>query len=174
MSNSHISNQSLQWTRPLLDELFEEVRQAVERFGDEDRERQSGDLDQAVIACDKVAGSLAVMEFNSGQLIAEAMGLALAALKSGEARDEGETVARILEATAILPDYLDYLESTQCDTPVVVLPTINDLRASAGKPALDEAMFFRPDVSQAVLPDAQNDADLGELRRDYQHALRGF
>ncbi|MEN1728195.1 MAG: Hpt domain-containing protein, partial [Pseudomonadota bacterium] len=174
MSNSHISNQSLQWTRPLLDELFEDVRQAVERFGDEDRERQSGDLDQAVEACEKVAGSLAVMEFDSGKLIAEAMGLALEALKGGEARDEGETIARILEATAILPDYLDYLESTQTDTPVVVLPTINDLRASAGKPALDEAMFFRPEVDGVTLPEASNEAELAELRRDYQHALRGF
>ena len=40
MSSARISNQSLQWTRPLLDELFDEVRQAVERFGDEDIERQ--------------------------------------------------------------------------------------------------------------------------------------
>ena len=174
MSSSHISNQSLQWTRPLLDELFEDVRQAVEQFGDDERERQDGDLDQALEACEKVAGSLAVMEFNSGQLIAEAMGMALEALKSGEVRDEDETIARVLEASAILPDYLDYLESAQTDSPVVVLPTINELRASAGQPALDEAVFFRPAVSEAALPEAENEADLGELRRDYQHALRGF
>jgi len=128
MSSARISNQSLQWTRPLLDELFDEVRQAVERFGDEDIERQEGDLDQAIEACAKVAGSLAVMEFNSGQLIAEAMGLALEALKRGDSRDESDAIAKVLEATAILPDYLDYLESTQIDAPVVVLPTINDLQ----------------------------------------------
>jgi hypothetical protein len=85
MSGTHLSHQSLQWTRPLLDELCEEVRQAVERFGDEERERQAGDLDSAIEACDKVAGSLAVMEFSSGQLIAEAMGLASA----GSARRQG-------------------------------------------------------------------------------------
>ena len=174
MSITQISNQSLQWTRPLLDELFEDVRQAVEQFGDEERERQESDLDGAIAACEKVAGSLAVMEFKSGQLIADAMGMALEALKSGEARDEGETISRVLEATAILPDYLDFLESAQSDSPVVVLPTINDLRASAGQPALDEAIFFRPDVGEAPLPDTLNDATPSELRRDYQHALRGF
>jgi chemosensory pili system protein ChpA (sensor histidine kinase/response regulator) len=174
MTSSHISKQSLQWTRPLLDELFEEVRQAIERFGDEDRERQEHDLDEAIDACEKVAGSLAVMEFKSGQLIAEAMGMALEALKSGDASDEDETISRVLEATAILPDYLDYLESAQSDSPVVVLPTINDLRSSAGQPALDEASFFRPDVDQVELPESKNDASPSELRRDYQHALRGF
>ena len=174
MSSTHISNQSLQWTRPLLDELFEDVRQGIERFGDEEQERQEHDLDEAITACEKVAGSLAVMEFNSGQLIAEAMGMALEALKSGDARDEGETIARVLEATAILPDYLDYLESARTDSPVVVLPTINDLRTSANQPALDEATFFRPDVDQATLPETRNEAEPAELRRDYQHALRGF
>lgn len=174
MSSARISNQSLQWTRPLLDELFDEVRQAVERFGDEDIERQEGDLDQAIEACAKVAGSLAVMEFNSGQLIAEAMGLALEALKRGDSRDESDAIAKVLEATAILPDYLDYLESTQIDAPVVVLPTINDLRSVAGQQPLEESAFFRPDVDQVALPDAANDADAAELRRDYQHALRGI
>ena len=135
---------------------------------------REGDLDQAIEACAKVAGSLAVMEFNSGQLIAEAMGLALEALKRGDSRDESDAIAKVLEATAILPDYLDYLESTQIDAPVVVLPTINDLRSVAGQQPLEESAFFRPDVDQAALPDAANDADAAELRRDYQHALRGI
>jgi len=174
MSSSHISNQSLQWTRPLLDELFEDVRQAVERFGDSERERRSDDLNPAIDACEKVAGSLAVMEFSSGQLIADAMGLALAALKRGASSDEATTIERILEATAILPDYLDYLESSQRDMPVVVLPTINDLRASAGEPSIDEATFFRPEVTGVGLPEPNNQTGLAQLRRDYQHALRGF
>ncbi len=174
MSSSHISNQSLQWTRPLLDELFEDVRQAVERFGDSERERRSDDLNPAIDACEKVAGSLAVMEFSSGQLIADAMGLALAALKRGASSDEATTIERILEATAILPDYLDYLESSQRDMPVVVLPTINDLRASAGEASIDEATFFRPEVSGVGLPEPNNETGLAQLRRDYQHALRGF
>ncbi len=174
MSSDRISNQSLQWTRPLLDELFEEVRQAVERFGDEEIEHQGSDLDQAIEACAKVAGSLAVMEFNSGQLIAEAMGVALEALKRGETRDEPDAIAKVLEATAILPDYLDYLESTRVDAPVIVLPTINDLRAIAGQQPLEESTFFRPDIDHAALPEPSNNVDAAGLRRDYQHALRGF
>jgi chemosensory pili system protein ChpA (sensor histidine kinase/response regulator) len=175
MSGTHLSHQSLQWTRPLLDELCEEVRQAVERFGDEDRERQAGDLDSAIEACDKVAGSLAVMEFSSGQLIAEAMGLALQSLRDDKAADETSAIAKVLEATAILPDYLDYLESTQQDAPIVVLPTINDLRGAAGAKLLDEAQFFRPELDVELpaveTPTSESPA---ELRRLYQHALRGL
>ena len=175
MSSTHLSHQSLQWTRPLLDELCEEVRQAVERFGDDEREHQTGDLDSAIEACDKVAGSLAVMEFSSGQLIAEAMGLALIALRDDKAADESGAVAKVLEATAILPDYLDYLESTQRDAPIVVLPTINDLRGAAGAKLLDEAQFFRPELD-VDLPAAEvsTSESPAEIRRLYQHALRGL
>ncbi len=176
MSSSHLSNQSLQWTRPLLDELCEQVRHAVEHFGDEDTERQEDDLDSAVEACEKVAGSLAVMEFVSGQRIAEAMGLALDALRRGDAHDENACISSVLEATAILPDYLDYLESTQQDAPIVVLPTINDLRAAAGAKLLDEGIFFRPELDSVDLPAAASPttASPAEMRRVYQHALRGL
>ncbi len=176
MSSTHLSHQSLQWTRPLLDELCEEVRQAVERFGEEESDRQRGDLDQAVEACDKVAGSLAVMEFHSGQLIAEAMGHALQALRDGQARDEERAISTLLEATAILPDYLDFLETTQRDAPIVVLPTINDLRAAAGEKLLDEANFFQPEINTSALPAIEQapELDATGLRRQYQHALRGL
>jgi chemosensory pili system protein ChpA (sensor histidine kinase/response regulator) len=176
MSSARLSNQSLQWTRPLLDELCEEVRRAVEQFGDEDQERPEAGLDEAIEACGKVAGSLAVMEFSSGQLIAEAMGMALTAMKNGEAPDEAQAISTVLEATAILPDYLDYLESTQRDAPLVVLPTINDLRTAAGAENLDELTFFQPDLDIAVLPESAADSGTGQsgIRRDYQHALRGI
>jgi chemosensory pili system protein ChpA (sensor histidine kinase/response regulator) len=176
MSSARLSNQSLQWTRPLLDELCEEVRRAVEQFGDEDQERVDNGLDEAIEACDKVAGSLAVMEFSSGQLIAEAMGMALTAMKKGETPDEAQAISTVLEATAILPDYLDYLESTQRDAPLVVLPTINDLRSAAGAKNLDELTFFQPDLDIADLPDSAAESGTGQsgIRRDYQHALRGI
>jgi len=176
MSSSHLSNQSLQWTRPLLDELCEQVRHAVEHFGNEDTERQEDDLDNAIEACEKVAGSLAVMEFVSGQRIAEAMGLALDALRRGDAHDENACISSVLEATAILPDYLDYLESTQRDAPIVVLPTINDLRAAAGAKLLDEGIFFRPELDSVELPATASPttASPAEMRRVYQHALRGL
>ena len=176
MSSPRLSNQSLQWTRPLLDELCDEVRLSVERFGDEDIDSRPEDLDEAIAACDKVAGSLAIMEFSSGQLIAEAMRMALEALKNDQARDRDLAINTLLEATGILPDYLDYLETTQRDAPIVVLPTINDLRSAAGEKALDESSFFRPDVGAVALPalPAEAGPDVAEIRRRYQHALRGM
>ncbi len=176
MSSTHLSHQSLQWTRPLLDELCEEVRHAVENFGDTEGDRQEGELVSAIEASDKVAGSLAVMEFHSGQLIAEAMGHVLQALHDGQTRDEARAVETLLEATAILPDYLDFLETTQRDAPIVVLSTINDLRAAAGQKLLDEGNFFRPEIDTSRLPDIEHEPELeaAGLRRQYQHALRGL
>jgi chemosensory pili system protein ChpA (sensor histidine kinase/response regulator) len=45
---------------------------------------------------------------------------------------EEMAVTTVLEATATLPDYLDFLESTHRDAPLVLLETINALR-SAGR-----------------------------------------
>ncbi len=176
MSSTRLSNQSLQWTRPLLDELCDEVRLAVERFGDDEVDSRPDDLDEAIAACEKVAGSLAIMEFESGKLVAESMAAALSALSSGQVKDRDQAISALLEATGTLPDYLDYLESTQQDAPIVVLPTINELRHAAGTKPIDEASFFRPDVSQAGLPEVTGDdvPDLHEIRRRYQHALRGM
>ena len=174
-ASTHLSHQSLQWTRPLLDELCEEVREAIERYAAEDNVHEDGELDAAIGACDKVAGSLAIMQFDSGRLFAEAMGLALSALQQGETTDEQAAVSNLLEATAILPDFLDYLESTQTDAPLVVLPSINTLRTSAGADPLDEAKFFRPAIDSVALPEpTETGASPAQIRRDYQHALRGI
>jgi chemosensory pili system protein ChpA (sensor histidine kinase/response regulator) len=175
MRSAHLSHQSLQWTRPLLDELCEEVREALERYAGEPSVHQADELDGAIAACEKVAGSLAIMQFDSGRLFAEAMGVALAALQQGKSSDPDVAVSKLLEATAILPDFLDYLESTQTDSPLVVLPSVNDLRITAGADPLDEAEFFRPPLDSVELPEpAEPSASPAGLRRDYQHALRGI
>ncbi|MEE4329264.1 MAG: hypothetical protein V2J10_00235, partial [Wenzhouxiangella sp.] len=175
MSSVYLSHQSLQWTRPLLDELCEEVRDAVERFADEAIDHQEDELNGAIEACEKVAGSLAIMQFDSGRLFAEAMGLALTALQQKKSVDPDAAVSQLLESTAILPDFLDYLESTQTDAPLVVLPSINELRITAGADPLDEAAYFRPSLDAIELPEASESAtNPAQIRRDYQHALRGI
>lgn len=73
MSPSSTSHQSLQWTRPLLDELCQDIRQTVEEWSDPDAEPSNDGLDSAIDAARRMAGSLSVLEFQSGEMLGEAI-----------------------------------------------------------------------------------------------------
>ncbi len=174
MSQSHSSHQSLQWARPLIDELLLEITQAIEAWSEGGTDRSPSDLDQAIDASLKIAGTLSVLEFESGELIGNAMAEALEAIRRDDFGREDEALNALVEASTLLPDYLDYLESTQHDAPAVLLPTINELRSAVGARPLDESQFFQPPLAHVVLPDGRDGRPAAELRRRYQQALPGF
>ncbi len=177
MTSSHTSHQSLKWTRPLIDELCGEIQQALEQWADEDADRSSVDLAATADAGRKIAGSLSVLQYDSGEMVGEAMAQVIEALERGDIDQEHEeaAVSTVLEATATLPDYLDFLESTHRDAPLVVLETINALRGLVGKDPMEARDFFRPPVDSVPLPPSEGTtAAPADIRRAYQHALRGF
>ncbi len=172
--SSSSTNQSLQWTRPLIDELGQEILQSIEQWSEAGTDRDPTDLDGAIEASRRIAGSLSVLEFESGDLLGDAMVEALEALRKDDFGREEEALNALMEATAVLPDYLDYLESTQRDAPLVLLPTINNLRAVIGATPLDESEFFRPQLEHVVLPEDGEKLPTDGLRRSFQQALGKF
>ena len=177
MTSSHTSHQSLKWTRPLIDELCKEIQQTLEQWADEDAVRSEIDLAQAADAGRKIAGSMSVLQYESGETLGECMAQVVEALDRGDIGEDQEeaAVTSVLEATATLPDYLDYLESTHRDAPLVLIATINALREYLGQAPLDEGDFFNPPVESVPLPQGEAVSTRpGEIRREYQHALRGF
>ncbi len=177
MTSSHTSHQSLKWTRPLIDELCGEIQQTLEQWADEDADRSSVDLAAAADAGRKIAGSLSVLQYDSGEMVGEAMAQVIEALERGdiESAHEEAAVTTVLEATATLPDYLDFLENSHRDAPLVLLETINALRALVGGEPLEARDFFHPPIESVPLPEAETTtAAPADIRRAYQHALRGF
>jgi chemosensory pili system protein ChpA (sensor histidine kinase/response regulator) len=177
MTSSHTSHQSLKWTRPLIDELCGEIQQTLEQWADEEADRSEVELAKAADASRKISGSLSVLEYESGEMLGETMAQVVEALDSGDIDEENQeaAVTAILEATASLPDYLDYLESTHRDAPLVLLSTINLLREHLDQPQLEVGDFFNPPLESVELPEGETvSVSPGEIRREYQHALRGF
>ncbi|MFP4207812.1 MAG: hypothetical protein ACLFSC_04080, partial [Wenzhouxiangella sp.] len=175
MSDRPLSRESLQWTRPMLEELCIEVRNCLESWADQASAERDQLLEQATEACGKVHRSLSVLNFESGDLMAQAMRDALIALET-EGTDIEQTVQTVLEATAILPDFLDYVEASGSDQIGLILPVINDLRVAAGQEALDKADFFPVQLRGVRPPAAETDgsASFPELRREFQLALRNY
>ncbi len=170
--SAHI--QPFTWTRPHLRGLCSDIQSALEKWatGDGDEVESDQTLAPAREAARQMQSTLALLGTRGGASLAEALVDVIEALQEGSAKEPEESINLALEAVAILPDYLDRLETGEPDAPVILLPLINDLRASAGQSLLSEDSFFDPDLDLVEPPEAETESiDPKMLRRRYEIAL---
>src|SRR6056297_2728245 len=162
--------QGIQWTRPYLVALCDEIRHALEAWAGEP-DKSAPDLDQARAASRRLAASLETLGVSGAAGLATALGEALDAIEgSGQ-----ETATVLLESVAVLPDYLERLETGAPDLPEVLEGFIRRTYAAAGLETATE-----PAAATGI--DALNDESSGDfapldadvLRRGYQRALRDW
>jgi chemosensory pili system protein ChpA (sensor histidine kinase/response regulator) len=95
-----------------------------------------------------------------------------------------EAYAALMRGLMQLPDYLERLSSGHRDVPVVLLPLLNDLRASREQEPLPESAMFHPNLD-AFLPEQApaamsetyaeaHRAELVDLRLRFQQQLLGW
>src|SRR6056297_1111229 len=119
--------QGLHWTRPFLVALCDEIRQALEAWAGEP-EAGAPDLEQARAASRKLSATLEALAVPGAAGLAAALARALEAI---EAPDQ-ETATVLLESVAVLPDYLERLETGAPDLPEVLEGFISRTLAAAG------------------------------------------
>ncbi len=179
----HIDFTTLQWVRPELEQTLADAREALESYVDNPAR------DEAMRACasklHQVQGTLRMVELPGPAMVAAEMeALATALLEGGVAQRE-EAYTALMRGLMQLPDYLERLAGGHRDVPVVLLPLLNDLRASQGQEALTEAALFHPNLdaflptqAPAAMSEAQAAArrgELAELRLQFQqHMLAWF
>src|SRR6056297_3504617 len=169
-SSSAARAQGIQWTRPYLVALCDEIRQALEAWAGEP-DATAPDLDQARAASRKLAATLEALDVAGAAALADSLGRALQAID----QPDPETAMVLLESIAILPDYLERLETGAPDTPEVLADFIDRTHAAAGlepvaKPAAVTGIeALNDDGSGDYVP-----LNAEELRRTYQRALRDW
>ncbi|MEW9573724.1 Hpt domain-containing protein [Rhodanobacter sp. Si-c] len=179
----HIDFTTLQWVRPELEQTLSDARESLESYVDNPAR------DDAMRACanglHQVQGTLRMVELPGPAMVATEMeALAIALLEDHVAQRE-EAYATLMRGLMQLPDYLERIAGGHRDVPVVLLPLLNDLRASRGLEALPESVLFRPNLdaflptqAPAAMSEAQAEArrgELVELRLQFQqHMLAWF
>ncbi|MEX0915436.1 MAG: Hpt domain-containing protein, partial [Wenzhouxiangellaceae bacterium] len=156
--------------RPYLVALCDEIRQALEAWAGEP-DADAPDLSRARAAAGQLAASLATLGVAGAAGLADSLGRALDAID----KPDPETATVLLESVAVLPDYLERLETGAPDIPEVLAGFINRTCAAAGLEPLAA-------VAAPTGIDALNDDDSGDfrpldadgLRRGYQRALRDW
>ncbi|UZE96533.1 Hpt domain-containing protein [Alkalimarinus alittae] len=180
MGNSH-DYVALDWVRGEIDDTLNQARQALEAYVDntEDTSRMRFCLNYI----HQVHGTLQMVEFYGAALLAEEMEKLAQALLNQAVPDLQEAVEVLMQAVLQLPSYLEHLHAGRKDLPLVILPILNDLRASRGESLLSDTSLFTPDLSAARiatpagavqrLQDPKVVASLRKLRQMFQFSLAG-
>lgn len=162
----HIDFTTLQWVKPELDETLAAARDALESYVDNPGNRDA--MRSCADSLHQVHGTLQMVELYGAAMVADEMEtLAIALLEDHVAQRE-EAYASLMRGLMQLPDYLERLSSGHRDVPVVLLPLLNELRASRKMAALTEVALFNPRLDAPLPPQAPP-----VVSEDEAHARRG-
>ncbi len=173
---------ALEWVRKEIASTLKDTKQALERFI-----QTPDDLSQLEFCLSwlhQVQGTLSMVEFHGAAMLAKEMESLVQSMIQGEVPTSEANLAVLLQAVLQLPHYLEELQSGQPDSPLVLLPLINELLAAQRKALLSETSLFTPDLSSLERANKSvpvkvftnsNFIELAEkLRKLYQIALLGL
>ena len=146
----HIDFTTLQWVKPELDETLSTAREALESYVENPDDREV--MRSCTRHLHQVHGTLRMVELYGAALVTAEMETLSIALLEDHIPYREEAYAALMRGLMQLPDYLERLSSGHRDVPVVLLPLLNDLRASREQPPLPESAMFHPNLD-AFLPD---------------------
>jgi chemosensory pili system protein ChpA (sensor histidine kinase/response regulator) len=180
MGNNHDSI-ALDWVRGEIQDTLTQGQQALEAYvgNREDTAR----LRFCLNYLHQVHGTLQMVELYGAALLTEEMEKLTQAILNETVANEDDAVEVLMQSILHLPQYLEHLASSKDDFPLVLLPTLNDLRAARGESLLSDTSLFKPDLSPAQIKPVANASQrlqdpkvlghIRKLRQMYQFALAG-
>jgi chemosensory pili system protein ChpA (sensor histidine kinase/response regulator) len=162
----HIDFTTLQWVKPELDETLSTAREALESYVEDPGNRKA--MSSCTDLLHQVRGTLQMVELYGAAMVTAEMETLSIALLEDHISFREEAYAALMRGLMQLPDYLERLSSGHRDVPVVLLPLLNDLRASREQPPLPESAMFHPNLD-AFLPEQAPAA----MSQAYAEAHRG-
>ena len=168
---------TLRWVKEGLDETIQLARQALEAY--EEAGFQGEAIGAFLERIHQLLGTLRMVQVYGGAMLVEEIEQVGRLLEEG-ALEGGERLAESLMLGLVqLPGYLERLEKGEPDIPLVLLPVLNDLRATRGEVPASEVVLYAPNLNRVVerepvIPGSGN-ADIPALvkqqRTRYHHGL---
>ncbi len=150
-----IDHTALGWVKPEIDEALRQARIELEAFAEAPGE--PAPMATCMGHLHQVQGTLRMLELQAPAMVAGEMEQLATALRDGATGDRDEALAVLMRGVVQLPDYLERLQGGHRDIPIVLLPLINELRASRGAAALGQEALPR-------LLEAPTEAELEHAR----------
>lgn len=178
--NSSIDRKTLAWIKQGVDETLKSVHHAPDDF------LQNLDDTSPIQACieplHRVKGAVLMVGIEGAYILTQEMEYLANALVENRVKQKKDAAEVLATSLLQLPGYLESLYHGQPDIPIILLPLLNDLRASQDKELLTEGEFFSPDLSVCVPLHADKECIINgelplvakKLRPGYLAGLLGF
>jgi len=159
--NNELDLNTLNWVKSEIDDTMKQARTSLESFI-EDQQDESQIL-FCINYLHQVSGTLQMVELYGASLLAEELEQLAKAIHENKVKNKEEAFEVLIRGSLQLPDYLEKLQSGQKDTPIVLLPLFNDMRAARSEALLSETSLFNPDLSVNA-PEVKKDLSLDEVK----------
>ncbi len=173
---------SLSWVKKQLDDVLAEAQRALSDYIENSDE--SSYLQKCIDNLKLVSGTLQIVEVYGAAMLADEMEQTARAQLDGKVDKPEDVYDVLMRAMLQLPDYLEGLQSGNKDTPIALLPLMNDLRAARKESLLSENVLFLPDVESVVIesddtydvdvPQGKLQQEARRLRTHYQLGLLDY
>ncbi|KQY49658.1 Hpt domain-containing protein [Lysobacter sp. Root494] len=143
-----IDTTTLGWVKPELDATLRQARDEIEAFAE--NPSQTAHMRVCAGHMHQVHGTLRMIELYAPAMVAEEMERLSLSLLRGEVVERDDACAALMRGVVQLPDYLERLQGGHRDIPIVLLPLLNELRATRGETGLSESVLFSPDLDRPL------------------------
>ena len=142
---STIDPGTLGWVKTEIDETLKQARLALESFAE--NRGDNAQLRFCHTYLHQVVGTLQMVELDGAALLAQENELLAQAMIDGKVEPGNAAFESLVRGILSVPDYLARLQYNQKDSPLRLLPVINELRAARGAEQVSELDLFAPDLS---------------------------
>lgn len=174
---SQVDTSTLGWVKAEIDETLKQARLSLETFADDTSDDSR--LRYCITHLHQVVGTLLMVELDGAANLAKETEALADSVYKGETEPSEAVFEALTRGILSIPDHLARLQFGQADSPLRLLPLINDLRTAHGVKPISELDLFTPDLS--VRPPENKDAEklrdpafvelAKKLRHPFQQAL---
>lgn len=169
----------------IINDIEQVIEQARRTFGQYVDSQDPNGLSASRESCRQLSGVLDLLGANGASMLGREILLLLDALMQGRVNNIAAAQQATADGLLQLTDYLKHLREGYADLPVVVLPTLNNLRAAREADLLSEHLVFLPEEGHAddrqigtheylELPSDRFLQAVTKLRFYFQKALLGW
>ena len=170
---------SLSWVKQQLDAVINDAQSSLSEYIEHSDDASL--MQECIEGLRLVNGTLQMVEIFGAAMLAEEMEQTARAIQEGHVDNRDDAYDVLMRAMLQLPDYLEGLQAGNKDTPMALLPLMNDMRAIRKENLLSENVLFFPDMDsvdveekEVSAPATESGKLLGEARRLRTHYQLGL
>jgi chemosensory pili system protein ChpA (sensor histidine kinase/response regulator) len=161
---------SLSWVKQQLDAVINDAQSSLSEYIEHIDDQSS--MQECIEGLKLVNGTLQMVEIFGAAMLAEEMEQTARAILENHVDNREDAYDVLMRAMLQLPDYLEGLQAGNKDTPMALLPLMNDMRAIRKESLLSENVLFFPDMDSVEVEEKEIEAPVTESGKLFGEAKR--